>query len=124
MHNNQQVSFLHTAARLADVLETLDTVHTAASGSTLETLNGRGKAELIALLREIAYVAAETAHELEHDQPQPRFRVIEGGAKGTAAPQDQADGPDSAAHHLFRVLVADADTSLPSYVSKQVGGKW
>lgn len=68
MQNKQHIlTYLHTAARLDDVLATLDAVHTAASENRLDTLNTRGAAELAGWLREIAYIAEETANEIERE---------------------------------------------------------
>jgi hypothetical protein len=115
MQNNQhKLSLLYVAARLHDVLETLDEVHTAASNTKLDTLNARGQAELIAWLREIAYVATEAAAEIENasNTSQPTFRVIEGGANGDDEQQDSDGVPYEPG---LRVLVAE-DTSTPFQV--------
>lgn len=121
MHDNQQQhSYLHTVARLADVLESLDDLHAAASANALEMVNGRNKAELMSYLREIAYVAAETMNEI-HDRPaQPTFRVIEGGKHGKTDDDDSLSANPSRTPPL-RVLVATESTSRPPYV-KQAGG--
>ncbi|MEM6281369.1 MAG: hypothetical protein AAF787_04175 [Chloroflexota bacterium] len=122
MQNNQhKLTFFHTAARLQAMLETLDEVHTAASDNTLETPNSPGKAELVAMLREINYLAAEAANELEQDGEQPRFRVIKGGRWGQSSDDsDRGDYPQRAiAQSGFDVLVADTPTPLT--VMKRAG---
>lgn len=120
MQNNQhKLSLLYTVARLADALETLDIVHSAASDNTLETLNARGKAELVARLQEIAYVANETIAELEQDSEQMPFRVIKGGrCEGGNDPR--SDRPYAEREpHLFEVLVQPA--ASPSYPIQKAG---
>jgi len=119
MQNNQHtLSFLHTAARLMDALGTLDEIHAAASHNTLDTFNERGRDELVGWLREIAYVANETAVELGSDQPQQSaFRVVKGGKCGDDDSQP-VDGPHPAAERSpFEVLVAPR----PSYVMQSAG---
>jgi len=115
MQNNQhKLSFFLTAARLQDMLEALDDVHTSASENAVEMPNGHGKAELVALLREISYLAAETADELEQYAEQPTFRVIEGGRqrewsdgdKPEDYPLEGVERPD------FKVLVGNTPTPL------------
>jgi hypothetical protein len=115
MHDNQQkLTFLYTAAMLNDVLETLDKLHSAASENSLETLNARGKAEILNLLHEVAYVANEAAAELEAvNQPSvPGFRVIQGGAFGNI--DKDVDVPeDERLDKQFQVLVAIDETLAP-----------
>lgn len=124
-NNQQQLSFFTTAARLTDMLETLDAIHTAASDNTLEAPNAVGRAELISWLREIAYVANEAAAELDAqpaDHPGASFRVIEGrGSRGNG--KRSADTPDGLRElDDFTVLVgADAPTSSPMYVLRAGG---
>lgn len=120
MQNNQHtLSFLHTAARLTDVLETLDTVHNAASNNMLDTLNARGKSEIVSWLREIAYIANETIDELEQTSERPALRVIKGGLHGDCD-DDRADNPHAdGVEPKFSVLVANAPS--PKYVLKQAG---
>ncbi|MEL6272473.1 MAG: hypothetical protein AAFV33_10425 [Chloroflexota bacterium] len=122
MQNNQhKLSFFHTAARLQAMLETLDEVHTAASDNALDVPSGIGKAELIAMLREINYLAAEAANELEQGSEQPRFRVIKGGRWGqSSSDRSRDDYPHEAIERRgFDVLVTDTPTPLT--VMKRAG---
>ncbi len=122
MNNHpQSLSFLNTAARLADALELLDACHIAASEGQLETLNARGQAELVAMLREIAFVANEAARELDAPQAEPQLRLIKRGSRSVDNPTsaDNAPGSDE---HPFRLIVAEEDTSNPLYIVKQAGG--
>lgn len=50
---------------LADLLEVLDQIHSAASEDGLLFQSGADRRELIALLREIVFTAQETIHEVE-----------------------------------------------------------
>lgn len=117
MQNNQhKFSFLYTAARLQDVLETLDGVHTAASDKLVDMPNARAQAELVNWLREIAYIASETADEIENasNASQPTFRVVKGGANGDAGRSQDSD-PASDERHL--TVLAAADTPTPFKVA-------
>lgn len=119
MQNNQHtLSFLHTAARLMDTLGTLDEIHTAASHNALDTLNERGREELVGWLHEIAFVANETIAELDSAQPrQSAFRVMMGG-KCAGSDSPTVDDPRPAAERSqFEVLVAPR----PSYVMRSAG---
>lgn len=122
MNNHPQtLSFLATAARLADALELLDTCHAAASEGQLETPNARAQAELVALLHEIAFVANEAARELEAAQATPQFRLIKRGSRPSQPPTSADDAPERD-EQPFRLIVADDDTSNPLYIVKQAGG--
>ena len=120
MQNNQhKLSFLYTAARLTDVLEMLDEVHTAVDENALDTLNARGKAEIVAWLREIAYVANETVQELEQTNDHPSFRVIKGGGNGDN--DREVNSPLAVDEQPgFEVLVTE-QTPLPFYEVKRAG---
>jgi hypothetical protein len=124
MQNNQhKLSFFLTAARLQDMLEALDDVHTSASENALEAPNGRGKAELIALLREISYLSAEAANELEQNGEQPTFRVIKGSRWGDALDSDDLDDYPlkDIERSGFKVLVANTPTPLT--IMKRMGSQ-
>lgn len=116
MHDNQHtLFFLNTAAALTEMLEALDTLHTAASENTLETLNARGQAEIINLLREVAYVANETIAEIDTQQTsneEQAFRVIQGGSFGNTDGNDDVPGSEHK-DNPYLVLVA-ADDTRPS----------
>lgn len=53
------------SARLDDLLETLDEIHTAASEHRLAAVATASRAELIAWLYEVAYLVEETLEEVE-----------------------------------------------------------
>jgi len=80
--NQHKLTFLHTAARLEDILAALDAVHTAASENQVELPNGRAADALAGWLREIAYVAEQAAIELEpaetHMPSHPLKEIDEG----------------------------------------------
>jgi hypothetical protein len=123
MQDNQHtLSFLHTLARLNDVLDTLDAVHNAASEQTLDTLNQRGSDELIARLQEIAYVANETITELQQaaTYQAPALRVVKGGGAQAAGENPGSPG-ERAAQPDLAVLVTADDTPRPLKVMKQAG---
>jgi hypothetical protein len=119
MQNNQHtLSFLHTAARLMDTLGTLDAIHTAASHNTLDTLNERGREELVGWLHEIAFVANETIAELDTAQPrQAAFRVMKGGQGGDGDSPAVDDPRPTAERSQLEVLVAPRS----SYVMRSAG---
>lgn len=53
------------SARLGDLLETLDEIHTAASEHRLAAAATVSRAELVAWLYEVAYLVEETLEEVE-----------------------------------------------------------
>jgi hypothetical protein len=128
MTNQHKLTFLNTAARLMDALATLDEVHTATSEGTIETPNTRGQAELVAMLREIAYVAGETAQELDGQHVEPVFRLVKGFTRQADYRSEHSDDlgkagdPSPRNDRGFRVLVAEKTTSLPLTLVKRAGG--
>jgi hypothetical protein len=50
---------------LADLLEALDDLHTAASEGRLASTTAMSKRELLALLRDVVYIAEETMQEIQ-----------------------------------------------------------
>lgn len=58
---------------LADLLEALDQIHSAASEDVLGFHSGANRRELVALLREIIFTAQETIHELERPAAHIQF---------------------------------------------------
>ena len=60
-----QLQLLYNDARLATLLDALDTLHTAASEDALDGVTTLSKAELMGWLCEIVYTAQETMTELQ-----------------------------------------------------------
>ena len=81
MNNQHTHNFLTTAAQLSDALHMLDETHTAVIDHQIDTVNRGGRAELIGMLREIAYLAAETADELDQQTDEPALRLIKGSPR-------------------------------------------
>jgi hypothetical protein len=69
-------------ARLDEVLEVLDELHTAASEGQLPAMTPLNRRELIALLRELVYTAEETIAEIEQSTKRPEavLWLVEKGA--------------------------------------------
>jgi len=123
MNTQHTYSFTLTAARLTTALETLDELHNAAGEGSVEMLNPRGQAELVAMLREIAYVAAETAQELGTAEAEPKLRLIKGHQTGRTAQADSAPDGDRSRGPVNLSLLGSKGTSQPPfYVMKQAGG--
>ncbi len=66
-----QMNVLYNDNRLADMMETLDQLHTAASEGHLELTTTMNRRELVALLRDVIYTAQETIGEIEKDTIRP-----------------------------------------------------
>jgi hypothetical protein len=124
MNTQHTYSYTHTAARLTAALEALDELHNAAGEGTVELVNPRGQAELVAMLHEIAYVAAETAQELGTATAEPTFRLIKGHQMGRTATADKyaPDGDRSRGSLSLRVLGTHPTPDFPFYVVRQAGG--
>lgn len=76
------MNVLYTAERLADMLEMVDQLHTAASDGELQTVTRVNKRELLAMLNEFVYTAQETIseinqHEYEQDSKQPILHILD-----------------------------------------------
>jgi len=72
---------MYTGDQIGDLLDTLDTIHSAASEGQLQTLTSINEQELVGLLRDIIYTAKETIGEIEKRRkqarrPQPILRLM------------------------------------------------
>ena len=63
------IQSLYSDVRLAELLDTLDKLHTAASEGNLPAMTTLHEAELVGWLREVVYTAQETLVEIENDRP-------------------------------------------------------
>ncbi len=110
-----KLHLLYAAARLDELLATLDELHTAASDNSLETLSPRGKAELIGWLQDVAYTATETIAELQKTEPH-QLRLVQGAA--------DEDGPDDRDRRPYKVVVVAGDTPriTPFPIEKRARG--
>jgi len=59
------LQLLYNTARLSDVLEALDELHSAASDGNVRAVSPLSNAELISWLYEVVYTAQETMNEIE-----------------------------------------------------------
>ena len=59
------LQLLYNTARLSDLLEALDELHSAASDGNLHAVTPMSNAEMIGWLYEVIYTAQETMHEIE-----------------------------------------------------------
>jgi hypothetical protein len=59
------LQLLYNTARLSDVLEALDELHSAASDGNVRAVTPLSNAELISWLYEVVYTAQETMNEIE-----------------------------------------------------------
>ena len=59
------LQLLYNTARLSDLLEALDELHSAASDGNLRTVTPMSNAEMMGWLYEVIYTAQETMHEIE-----------------------------------------------------------
>ena len=59
------LQLLYNTARLSDVLEALDELHSAASDGNVRAVTPLSNAELISWLYEVIYTAQETMNEIE-----------------------------------------------------------
>ncbi|MFZ4814590.1 MAG: hypothetical protein ACOYL5_08650 [Phototrophicaceae bacterium] len=113
MQNNPHtLSFLMAVARLTDMVELLDEMHTTASEGCLDVVNASGKAELIGWLKEIAFIASETAAELEQTP------VAQERRKDKDSPEPSAE----AGTPVFQTRVAAEHLTPTFYVMKRAGG--
>jgi hypothetical protein len=63
-------------ARMADLFEVFDDLHTAASEGELEAITSLNKRELVGWLRELMYTAQETITEIEKHSTYPALRLV------------------------------------------------
>lgn len=61
----QLLQTLYTDSRFESMVRALDKLHDAASDGTIPDLTALSRQDLIGWLKEISYLAQETAHELE-----------------------------------------------------------
>ncbi len=72
------MNILYNDQRLAEVLETLDELHSAVSEGQIERLTTMNKHELIAMLHEFVYTAQETIREIDTVRDvRPALRIVE-----------------------------------------------
>ena len=78
----QILQALFTDVRFESIFNAVDRLHDAASSGGLETVTTLSRDEVIGWLRDIAYTAKETIHELEADadggQPESHAANVEG----------------------------------------------
>jgi hypothetical protein len=80
LQNQLNLQPLYTDARLAELLEALDELHTAASEGQLYNVISLNQREVLAWLREVVYTAEEAMLEIEQTTPaydQLVLRVVE-----------------------------------------------
>ncbi len=73
------LKLLYTDARLADLLQAVDELHTAASEDLLAQVTPLTAQDMIGWLKDLVYTAEETIAEIEQRQPKPttaRLRVL------------------------------------------------
>jgi len=76
---NKTLQLLYTDARLFDLIDVLDQLHSAASEGYVHKLTTLDTPELLEVLHELVYTAQETISELEADQladAKPSLRVL------------------------------------------------
>jgi len=76
---NKTLQLLYSDARLFDLIDVLDQLHTAASEDYLHKLTTLEKSELLEVLHELVYTAQETISELEASEQadaQPALRIL------------------------------------------------
>jgi hypothetical protein len=116
MTNNTSELEILTTTYLSAMLEHLDEMHNVASEQPLTALNALGNLDVIALLREVAYVASETAAEIETKRQafQPELKVIQGDGK--------ANTPPDATPTLTVLVGQDKATASPIAQPKRARG--
>jgi len=62
---NERLTKTYSEQQLAELLEILDHLHSAASEGRTDALTAMNKRELIAFLREVIYTAEETIAEID-----------------------------------------------------------
>ena len=80
IENVQLLTLLNQDARIRDLYDVLDTLHSAASDGALPAVTSMSTAELVDWLREIIYTAQETIAEVERTadrRPEPYLRVLD-----------------------------------------------
>ena len=80
IENAQLLTLLNQDARIRDLYDVLDTLHSAASEGALPAVTAMNTAELVDWLRELIYTAQETIAEIEHtadQRPEPYLRVLD-----------------------------------------------
>jgi hypothetical protein len=72
------LQLLYNDARLGNLLDTLDELHTAASEGHLRQITTVSDAELVGWLYELIYMAQETMAEIEnhHEQREPELLLV------------------------------------------------
>ncbi len=73
------LTLLNNDARLRDLADALDALHTAAGEDALESVTSLSNAELLGWLREVIYTAQETICELDNRRAsnEPILRLVE-----------------------------------------------
>ena len=80
IENVQLLTLLNQDARIRDLYDVLDTLHSAASDGALPSVTSMSTAELVDWLRELIYTAQETIAEVEHNadkRPETYLRVLD-----------------------------------------------
>ena len=69
---------LYNDARLGNLLDTLDELHTAASEGNLQQITTVSDAELVGWLYEVMYTAQEIMSEIDnhHEQREPELTLV------------------------------------------------
>ncbi len=65
------LQLLYNTARLSDLLDALDELHSAASDGNLRAVTPMSNAELVSWLYEVIYTARETMNEIESGKVEP-----------------------------------------------------
>jgi hypothetical protein len=77
LQKQPELKVLYTDTLLADLYQTLDEIHTAASEDQIASLTPLSEGELIGWLQDLVYTAQETIAEIEQHRPKnPVLRVI------------------------------------------------
>ena len=76
LQKQPELKVLYTDTLLADLYQTLDEIHTAASEDQIASLTPLSEGELIGWLQDLVYTAQETIAEIEQHRPNPVLRLI------------------------------------------------
>lgn len=87
IQNQLNLQILYTDARLTDLFQALDQLHSAASEGQLHTLTPLPEKELLGWLHDLIYTAQETISEIESIAPcqdTPLLRIVPGNFRPEA----------------------------------------
>lgn len=83
MNKTTNMNILYNNQRLAEALETLDQLHSAASEGTVNRMTTLNQRELVALLEDLIYTAQETIREMDtRQQTQVILQFVEKAVSG------------------------------------------